>query len=138
MKAEIIPVPDLTRAETRLPRWMWAWVVLATATALVAGQARTSAGLALGGALGILNYYWLHQAVSTLFDATRTRVPGLLVIKFLIRYPLAFGLVYLFYRTGWLPFLWIMAGLFAPVAGVLTEGVVQLCQGLRRCERTEV
>jgi hypothetical protein len=46
--------------------------------------------------------------------------------RFVVRYPLAFASVYLFYRTGWLPFAAVLAGLFVPVGGVLIEALVQL------------
>ena len=134
MKVEAIPIPDLARAEARLPRWMFAWAGLSVLVALIIGQGRISGSLALGAAIGILNYYWLHEAVAAVFIAERARLPWLLVIKFVIRYPIAFGLVYFFYRTGWLPFMWIMAGLFVPVAGVLTESIHQICQGFHQAQ----
>jgi predicted outer membrane lipoprotein len=87
-------------------------------------------GFALGAALGILNYYWLHEAVEALAKAGLSRVPKSLVAKFLIRYPLAFGLVIFFFKTGWLPSMSILAGLFVPVAGILIEAIVQLVDGL--------
>jgi hypothetical protein len=52
------------------------------------------------------------------------------VAKFLIRYPAAFGLVLVFIKTGWLPPMAILAGLFVPVAGVLIEAIIQLGEGL--------
>ena len=94
------------------------------------GQLRIAVGFALGAALGILNYYWLHEAVEMLAKASQSRVPKLLVAKFLIRYPLAFALVFFFFKTGWLPPMAILAGLFVPVAGLLIEGIVQLGDGL--------
>jgi len=113
---------------------MFAWAGLSVLVALIIGQGRISGSLALGAAIGILNYYWLHEAVAAVFIAERARLPWVLVIKFVIRYPIAFGLVYFFYRTGWLPFMWIMAGLFVPVAGVLTESIHQICQGFHQAQ----
>jgi hypothetical protein len=84
----------------------------------------------VGAGLSILNYFWLHQAIEALFDAGRARLPKRLVAKFVLRYPLAFAGVYLFYRTGWLPFRAILAGLFVPVAGVLIEAVFQIYESL--------
>ncbi len=98
---------------------------------LLAGGVGAALGFALGAAVGILNYRWLHQAVGTLFNLTRARVPKLMVLKMVVRYPLAFAGVYLFYRTGWLPFSAVLAGLFVPVAGILIEAMVQLGLGLR-------
>jgi ATP synthase I chain len=135
VQAETIQTPngmiDLARAEARLPRWM---LVLGAAGMLAGGVMegpRFAAGLALGAALSILNYYWLHQVIVALASAGQARVPRLVVAKFALRYPLAIGGLSLLYMTGWLPLAAILAGLFVPVAGVLAEAVVQLCYGWR-------
>jgi ABC-type dipeptide/oligopeptide/nickel transport system permease component len=99
--------------------------------ALASGRASFAAGFALGAALAILNYFWLHQAVAALMTAGKSRPPKHVVAKFLIRYPLAFAAVWVFYKTGWLPFAAILAGLFVPVAGVSIEAVRQIVDGLR-------
>jgi len=77
-----------------------------------------------------LNYYWLREAVEVLASAGQSRVPKLLVAKFLIRYPLAFGLIIFFFKTAWLPPMSILAGLFVPVVGLLIEAIIQLGNGL--------
>lgn len=97
-----------------------------TLGALAGGHIRGAAGFAAGGALTILNYRWLHEAVVALFDAGRLRVPRFLILKLAIRYPLAFAAVYLIHWTGWLPLGAFLAGLFVPVGGVLIEVVVQM------------
>jgi hypothetical protein len=130
MQTETIQIPELARAEARLPRWMMLCGLLALIVILVYRQFTIAVGFGLGAALGILNYYWLHEAVEMLAKAGQARIPKLLVAKFLIRYPLAFGLVFLFLKTGWLPPMAILAGLFVPVAGVLIEAIVQLGDGL--------
>jgi hypothetical protein len=157
---------DLARAEQRLPRWMMGCATAGLLTALLMGQGRFGFGFALGAALAILNYYWLHEAVETLMGGgrgglgppgsaekltaigsgglgppaeerlrppgpatVRAKVPKSAVAKFLLRYPLAFGAVFAFYRTGWLPFMAVLAGFFVPVAGVLVEAFIQLVEG---------
>jgi hypothetical protein len=105
--------------------------VVGTLVALLLARAQFAAGFALGGGLAILNYYWLHQIVAALVAAAQPRLRALVVLKFGIRFPLAFGAIYLFYRTEWLPFTAIVAGLFVPCAGVLIECVVQLRYGWR-------
>jgi hypothetical protein len=130
MPTETIQIPDLARAEARLPRWMVLSGLAALITMLLYRQVLIAAGFAVGGALGILNYYWLHEAVGALTKASEARVPKLLAAKFLIRYPLAFGLVIFFFKTRWLPPMAILAGLFVPVAGILIEAIVQIGGGL--------
>ena len=135
MPTEIIqttdPGHDLERAEARLP-WLMAGIAVSATLAVAAtGHIRAGGGLAFGAALAILNYRWLHQATSNLFSAGQTRVPKMVVAKFALRYPLAFASLYLFYRTGWLPFTAILAGLFVPVGGIMIEALIQLREGLR-------
>jgi hypothetical protein len=130
MQTETIQIPDLARAEARLPRWMALCGVVALIVMLLYRQGMIAVGFSLGAALGILNYYWLHEAVAALSNAGQARIPKLLVVKFLIRYPLAFGVVILFFKTRWLPPMAILAGLFVPVAGLLIEAIVQIGSGL--------
>jgi hypothetical protein len=122
---------DLTQAEARLPRWMVGLACAATMGILSFGHVRFGAGFALGSALAILGYFWLHQAVETLTSAGQARPPKRVLAKVFVRYPLAFAAVYLFYRTGWLPATAILAGLFVPVGGVLIEAVVLLRDGFK-------
>jgi hypothetical protein len=130
MQTETIQIPELARAEARLPRWMMLCGLLAIIAILVYRQLTVALGFALGAALGILNYYWLHEAVEVLAKAGQFRIPKSVVAKFLLRYPVAFGLVLVFFKTGWLPPMAILAGLFVPVAGVLIEAIIQLGGGL--------
>ncbi len=130
MQTQTIEIPDLARAEARLPRWMVLCGVVALIAMLLYRQVMIAAGFGLGAALGILNYYWLHEAVVAVSNAGQARIPRLLVAKFLIRYPLAFGVVIFFFKTRWLPPMAILAGLFVPVAGLLIEAIVQIGGGL--------
>jgi hypothetical protein len=130
MQTEIIQASELARAEARLPRWMMLCGFLALTVILLCGQLRIAMGFALGAAMGILNYYWLHEAVEALMKAGQSRIPKSVVAKFLIRYPVAFGLVLVVFKTGWLPPVAILSGLFVPVAGVLIEAIIQLGEGL--------
>lgn len=126
MEAAAIQTAALARAEARLPQWMISLAAAGTLGALVSGHIRGAAGFAAGGALTILNYRWLHEAIVALFDAGRVRVPRFLILKLAIRYPLAFAGVYFIHWTGWLPLGAFLAGLFVPVGGVLIEAVVQM------------
>jgi hypothetical protein len=130
MQAGKVEAPELARAEARMPRWMTLCGFLALVVILLCGQRRVAMGFALGAAMGILNYYWLHEAVETLVNAGQSRIPKRVVAKFLIRYPVAFGLTLVCFKTGWLPPMAILAGLSVQVAGVLIEAIIQLGGGL--------
>jgi hypothetical protein len=96
---------------------------------LLSARLRFGAGFALGSGLGILNYLWLHNIVGALVNAGTLRPPKSVLAKVLVRYPLMFAGVYLFYKSGLLPFTAILAGLFVPVGGVLIESVLLIRDG---------
>lgn len=97
---------------------------------LASRHGRFAAGFALGAAAAILAYSWLHQGVVAALDLGQTRVPKRMVLKLAVRYPLALAVLFLFYRTGWLPFQAIVAGLLVPAAGALVECFYQAGQAL--------
>jgi hypothetical protein len=123
--------PEFIRAEARLPRWMMALAVVGVAASLILEGGRFAAGVALGATLAILGYYWLHQTIQAMLTTQTTRLPARIIFKFALRYALAIGSVFVFFKTGWLPFTAILVGLFAPVGGALAEAVVQICRGWR-------
>jgi hypothetical protein len=122
---------DLAQAEARLPRWMLAVAGVGTLGILVSTHVRFGVGFAVGAGLAILSYLWLHQGVEALMSEGRIRPSAALLAKILIRYPLAFAVVYLFYKTRWLPFQAILAGLFVPLGGVLVESIALIRDGLK-------
>ena len=122
---------DLTQAEARLPRWMLTVAGVGTVTILASCHLRSGAGFAVGAGLAILSYLWLHQGVIALMSGGRVRPSAGMLAKIIIRYPLAFAVVFLFYKTGWLPFQAILAGLFVPLGGVLVESLALVRAGLK-------
>jgi hypothetical protein len=116
---------DLDRAHARLPWLMVGLGVAVTLGALLTGHFGFAAGFAFGAALAILNFHWLHQTVGSLFASGQVRLPWLVITKFVLRYPLGFAALFLFFKTGWLPFSAIIAGLFVPVGGILMEAAFQ-------------
>jgi len=131
VKVPTTPVMDVTQAEARLPRWMLILAVAGASGILLSAHLRSSAGFAVGAGLGILNYLWLHQAVEAMMSAGQMHPSKAVFVKILLRYPFAFGAVYLFYATGWLPFQAILAGLFVPLGGALIESVALIREGLK-------
>jgi hypothetical protein len=123
---------DLARAEARLPRWMAGCAIVAAALILASGHLRLALGFALGAFLAVLGYYWLHEVIATLMSAGQVKIPRRVIAKFVVRYPLMFGIVFLFYKTGWLPMVAILGGLFVPAAGVMIEGAIQAAQSYRQ------
>jgi hypothetical protein len=131
VKAEIIQAPDLARAEARMPRWMVAVAAAGALATLVAGSPRAAIGFSVGAVFGILNYFWLHQTIAALMNSATARVPKRTVVKMFLRFPLWAAGIFLFYETGWLPIVAVMAGLLVPGAGVFIESLVLIGAGFR-------
>src|SRR5271169_2515501 len=119
-----------------MPRWMIAVAVAGALATLVAGSPRAAIGFSVGAAFGMLNYFWLHQTIAALMNAGNARVPKRTVAKMFLRFPLYVAAIFLFYETGWLPIVAVMAGLLVPGAGVFIESLVLIGAGFR--ENSEV
>jgi len=98
---------------------------------LLSGHVRLSLGFGVGSALAILSYFWLHQIIEALVTAGQVRPPKLTMAKVFVRYVLIAACIFTFYKTGWLPVVGILVGLFVPTGGVLIEAGVLLREGLR-------
>lgn len=112
--------------ERRLLRWMIAAGVAAAAGSAAFYRPSFGAGVAGGGAVSVLGYYWLMEAVSGALAGSEGRATKGLVIKLILRYPILLGVLYLFYRTNWLPMGGVLAGLFVPLAGGAVECLYQV------------
>ena len=121
----------LDGAEARLPRWMAGFAATGTLAAFLLSSARMAGGFALGAAVAMVGYSWLHKAVVSLMSAGRVRPSALTLGKVLVRYPLAVAIIFVFYYENWLPFEAVLVGLFVPMAGALAESVFQIGTALR-------
>lgn len=128
------------RAAERRIEWL---TLLLGAAAAVAGGVRWgwkfAAGLAVGAALAWLNYRWLKQGIDALArlasaqgEAETPRIPRSVYVKFLGRFALLIGVLYVILSRSLLPAAAVLAGLFALVAAVLIELVTQLVRSGRR------
>jgi len=122
---------EIARTDKRMAGWMTALGFCGGLACFVSGHPGTAGGFALGAALGILNCLWLHRAASSILDAKDTKIPVTVLVKFCGRYPLVFAIVYACYRTGWIPFVAVLAGLFVQVGGLFAEVVFRLREGWR-------
>ncbi len=108
----------------------------ATLAAAIRWGWRAAAGVALGAALAWVNYRWLKQGVGALAQlfvsqagAAEVRIPKRVFVKFLGRFALLVGIVYVILSRSWLPAVAVLVGLFSLVAAVLIEVVFQLVRG---------
>jgi ATP synthase I chain len=121
----------LEGAEARLPRWMGAIAGLGILVFLVLGRARMAGAFAVGAGISILGYHWLAQAVKAALNASEHGAPKKVLRNLILRYPIAFGTVLVFYETHWLPVAGVLAGLFVPFAGALAESLLLLGRLIR-------
>jgi hypothetical protein len=126
----------LEGAEARLPRWMAGFAAAGTLAAFLLAGARMAGGFAMGAAVAMVGYSWLHKAVVSLMNAGQARPSGVTMGKLLVRYPLAVAVIFVFYRENWLPIEAVLLGLFVPVAGALAESVFQIGSALRHSKAT--
>lgn len=111
--------------ERRLLGWMIVLGAAATLAVAALWRVTFAAGVATGAAIAILGYVWLLEALSAALGGEAARFTKGLVIKLVIRYPILVGVLYLFYRTKWLPVEAVLAGLFVPLAGGVVECLYQ-------------
>ena len=113
----------LEGAEARLPRWMGSLAGVSILVFLALGRAQMAGAFAVGAGISILGYHWLAQAVKAALNAGERTVPKRILLSLILRYPIAFGAVLIFYETHWLPFTGVLAGLFVPIAGTVVESL---------------
>ena len=94
---------------------------------------RAGAGVAVGAALGWLNYRWLKQGVGALAglakaqeSAAKVRVPRSVYFKFIGRYVLLILVAYVILTRFEVPVASLLAGFGALVVAVLGEIIAQL------------
>lgn len=107
--------------ERRVWRNSFAVIALALAAAAIFAEFNFTLGLALGSALALLNYKWLHSSLKdTLSVATSKPAPGTMMM-FVVRWLVVATLVYGAYLTGYFDGIAILAGLFTPALAVMIE-----------------
>lgn len=121
---------EMMETTSQIERRLLGWMVAAAAAATLAGAAiwgaTFAAGIAAGAVVAILGYAWLLEALSAALAGQSARLAKGLVIKLVLRYPILLGILYLFYRTKWLPVEAVLVGLFVPLAGGVVECLYQV------------
>jgi hypothetical protein len=100
------------------------------AAALVVGSlifrsAKVSLGVALGGGLAFLNYWWLKRFVETIFLNRRGKVDKLTVALYLFKYVLIGFAIYAVIRYRLVDIFGLLAGLLVVIMAITLEGVLK-------------
>ncbi|MGH9360003.1 MAG: ATP synthase subunit I [Terriglobia bacterium] len=121
-----MPKNEETEIERRLVRWMMILGAAAVVGAAASMHGRFATGLAAGAVIAIVGYVWLLDAMDAVLVSDTPRITKKVAIKLILRYPILLGVLYLFYRTRWLPVVAVLAGLLIPLAGAVVECVYQV------------
>src|SRR5580765_1700102 len=101
-------------------------MIVVTVGAVIVSSAfsswRFTAGLALGGALSLLNYRWLHSSVAAIFALNdRTHRPAARSSRYLLRYFVVGVVVFTSYQLQLISLPATLAGLCAFVPALMFE-----------------
>jgi len=125
-------------AYQRIVRFMMALGGMVAVFVLLRFGWLVAAGFVIGGAIALLNFYWLKRVVSALADkvtATGARQSSKsIVLRFLLRYFLIALGAYAIFSISPASVYGLLAGLFLPVGAIFCEAVYEmyaaLCRGV--------
>jgi hypothetical protein len=118
---------DSGAMERRLFSIMCWTVALTTLASLAFAPWRVTTGLALGGALALLNHHWLRTSIRAAFtSASITGLrPKLSVARFILRYFVVTASIIAAYEFGIVSIVATLVGLSAFVVAGVAEGFIQ-------------
>jgi hypothetical protein len=125
--ADASPAGEVPRAaERRIQRDTLVAAAAAVAVGAFLAPWRVTAGLALGGALAVLNLHWIRTSVAAAFDAAAPGArPRMKVARFFLRYFVVAAAVAAAVRFDLVSLVATLAGMCAVVAAQLAEGFRQ-------------
>lgn len=113
--------------ERRLTRGMCVAVALAVSLSALVAPWRVTAGLALGGALSLVNHRWLRTSVAAAFCGDLSaRRPRLRIARYVLRYFFVGAVVFAAARLDLVSVAGTIAGLCSFVAALFVEAGRQL------------
>jgi hypothetical protein len=107
-------------------------IALGVAVAAAASDLKFTLGIALGGALALLNYKWLHSSLRAILAVGSDRTPPGTRIKMVVRWLVVAAIAWAANQTGQFDAVGIIAGLLAPAAAVMMEAVYVTYKTLAR------
>jgi len=111
--------------EDRIFRLMIAIVSLAVIAGAILAPWRVTAGLALGGALSILNYHWLRSSFEAVLSGANEKQPRLKLWRYIFRYVVVGAMVFAAYGLGVVSLPASIIGLSAFVPALFVEAFRQ-------------
>jgi hypothetical protein len=118
---EELAFTDPAAVEGRVWRNIFIVIFLAIIAAAVLADLRFMLGVALGGALALLNYKWLHASLRGIIAVGTDKTPPGTTMKFVLRWLVIAAVAWFANQTGYFDAVGILAGLFAPAIAVMIE-----------------
>jgi hypothetical protein len=107
--------------ERRLWRNLFAVIALAIIIAAFLSDLKMTLGVALGGALALLNYKWLHSSLRAILALRSRKPPPGTRFKIVARWVIVAAIAWAAHETGYFNAVGIVAGLLAPAAAIMIE-----------------
>ena len=120
-ESEELVFTDPAAVERRVWRNIFIVIFIAIITAAVLADLKFMLGIALGGALALLNYKWLHASLRGILAVGSTKTPPGTTMKFIIRWLVVATAGWIAFQTGYFDAVGILSGLFAPAVAVMME-----------------
>jgi hypothetical protein len=141
LEADFEKPADLAATERRLDRNTYIVAVLALITCWMFGGFRMGLGVALGGALSVLNERWLRSSVSAILGSVvregEYRARRWTSAKFILRYLVVAAGVGLGFWSGYFDILGIGIGLASFVGAAMMEAGYQLYLSIKPAKEEE-
>ena len=112
---------DPAAIERRVWRNIFIVIFLAVIASAALADSRFMLGIALGGALALLNYKWLHASLRSIMAVGSRKTPPGTTMKFVTRWLVIAAVAWVANQTGYFEAVGILAGLFAPAIAVMME-----------------
>ena len=98
-------------------------VVLACVCGFVFGGSRFGIGVIFGGVLSFANYFWLERSTRAMFQPNAIATSGILAAKYIFRYVVIGGVLFLVFMTQAMPITAVILGLSAFAIAVVLQGM---------------
>lgn len=112
---------DSNRVERRVWRNIFIVIFIAIIVAAAFSDLRMTLGVALGGALALLNYRWLQSSLRAILSVGSEKAPPGARLKMVIRWIVVAAIAWAAHETGQFDAVGIIAGLLAPAVAVMIE-----------------
>ncbi len=80
-------------------------------------------GVLFGGFLSFVNFFWLDRSTKAIFRENATASTAVLALKYVLRYAVIGGIVWLVYATGAFPVPAVILGLGSFAFAVVVQGL---------------